>query len=913
MRLYGTDRTDFPRLFLREVDDWGLKSLDLVRPPQRFWGDDPAKLESLVRPAVDAARARALPSALELLRQVPEGDNLAALSRRSLARLHAWFLVAEDPQRRLESREIATLCHQASLVRHVLDNPELRRVMVADEVGLGKTVEVGLILAELLEVDPGLRVLYLAPARLVSNVRRELDRLDLSFRSWVAGTERDGTLDDPRVIASIHRASHPNHAAGFADSTWDVLVVDECHHLSDWARGGGKAVRKYRLVDELQSRLTTNGRLILLSGTPHQGHRDRFTNLVTLLKASDEPAEAISGRVIYRTKEDVRDWNGRPLFPRRQVNPAIMLDLSERHESWLRQIHELFEAPEGFGDPQGRAAGWRAGQALQWATSSVQAGLGYLVRQAIRAGWTLSQQALLKPALENLRPYRGGDPHEAPRALLERITKEVGRQGKSGDIADIEEDEDEDRWRPDPTLLSRCLEQAIEILRTEADAKWELIDRRLLADAGDEKVVLFAQPVETVTALAGYLQRKTGQRPALIVGNQSEEERQREIEAFWREDGPQYLVSSKAGGEGINLQIARRLIHVDVPWNPMDLEQRVGRVHRFMSRRTILVDTVVVKGSREEDMYAVARGKLQEIAATLVPADKLEMLFSRVMALVPPEQLSAMLGERALGPLTDDERDRVSSLITAGFERWREFHETYATIQEQIHSLDAGQAGWEDLADFAERYLAAETATGFAALQFCWDDGEVKEASVDARVLKIGKEHFSCGDHGGMPVTRGDGSRARPLGLNVPAVTAALREHGLGMQPSGAAHLRWPEEADLPDALSAPDPALVLVVARQSIRSADGSWREAAVTLSTHVRRRDGGMAELTGDDQARALRALRAARVRAKPWEGPDLFEGAAAWHDATLGGLYRPTEEDKVTSTRHAAFVVLAAIVGR
>ncbi|MBX3245557.1 MAG: DEAD/DEAH box helicase [Myxococcales bacterium] len=784
--------------------------------------------------------------------------------------------------------------------------------MIADEVGLGKTVEVGLILKELLDAEPGLRVLYLAPARLVSNVRRELDRLELSFRSWVAGSERDATLSDRRVIASIHRAAHPNHTASFTETSWDVLVVDECHHLSDWAKGGGKAVRKFRLVDELQSRLPANGRLILLSGTPHQGHRDRFSNLVRLLRSDGEPDAALSGRVIYRTKEDVRDWHGRPLFPRRQVNPATILELSPRHESWLRQIHELFEAPEGFGDPQGRAAGWRAGQALQWATSSVQAGLGYLVRQAIRAGWTLGSQPILEAALRHLRPYRGGDPNEAPAALLLRVSKEVRRQGTVGDVADIEEDEDEERWRPDPALLVRTLEQAIEILRTEADAKWELIDRRLLGDAGDEKVVLFAQPVETVTALCDYLERKTGQRPAMIVGNQTEEERQKEIETFWREKGPQYLVSSKAGGEGINLQLARRLVHVDVPWNPMDLEQRVGRVHRFMSRRTILVDTVVVKGSREEDMYAVARRKLEEIAATLVPAEKLEMLFSRVMALVPPEELSAMLGDSALGPLTDEERAHVSSLVTAGFERWREFHDTYASVQEQIQALDAGSADWQDLADFAERHLGADSATGFAALRFCWDEGEVREDSVDARVLRIGNEYFACGDHGGMPVTRSDGARARPLGLNLPAVAAALRQHGLGLQPGGAAHLRWADDATLPSVVATIEPVLLLVVARESIRSADGRWREAAVSLATHVRRSDGSTARLVGKEQAEVFRALLRAKVRAKPWEVPELLEGADAWHDETLRHWCRPSEGDQATSTRHAAFAVLATIVG-
>ena len=87
-------------------------------------------------------------------------------------------MVCEDPQRRLDAREVNTLAHQVSLVRHVLENSHLRRVLIADEVGLGKTVETGLVIAELLEANPGLRALYLAPARLVRNVWRESDKLE---------------------------------------------------------------------------------------------------------------------------------------------------------------------------------------------------------------------------------------------------------------------------------------------------------------------------------------------------------------------------------------------------------------------------------------------------------------------------------------------------------------------------------------------------------------------------------------------------------------------------------------------------------------------------------------------------------------------------------------------------------------
>lgn len=105
----------------------------------------------------------------------------------------------------MDAREVETLSHQVSLVWHVLQNDSLRRVMIADEVGLGKTVEAGLIIRALLDQRSELRILYLAPARLVNNVLTEFDRLRLPFRRWSA-QGADARLTDNMVVASIHRA-----------------------------------------------------------------------------------------------------------------------------------------------------------------------------------------------------------------------------------------------------------------------------------------------------------------------------------------------------------------------------------------------------------------------------------------------------------------------------------------------------------------------------------------------------------------------------------------------------------------------------------------------------------------------------------------------------------------------------------
>jgi len=114
------------------------------------------------------------------------------------------------------------------------------------------------------------------------------------------------------------------------------------------------------------------------------------------------------------------------------------------------------------------------------------------------------------------------------------------------------------------------LSEGLTVLREAGDGKWDLLNARVLDSAAPEKVVLFAQPIETVTALAAYLQRACGETPAVIVGGQSDEQRQAQIDLFWRADGPRFLVSSRAGGEGINLQIAHRLVHIacrGIRWN----------------------------------------------------------------------------------------------------------------------------------------------------------------------------------------------------------------------------------------------------------------------------------------------------------------------------------------------------------
>jgi hypothetical protein len=142
-----------PHVVFNEKDDFGITSLELVAPLRRLWGElenEPSVYVNNVDP-MDVAE---IASPAQLLKKLPATDNWNAQSKRSLASLTALSLIVEDPQRRLDAREVVTLAHQVSLVRYVLDQSPYRRILIGDEVGLGKTIEVGLIIRELLHADP---------------------------------------------------------------------------------------------------------------------------------------------------------------------------------------------------------------------------------------------------------------------------------------------------------------------------------------------------------------------------------------------------------------------------------------------------------------------------------------------------------------------------------------------------------------------------------------------------------------------------------------------------------------------------------------------------------------------------------------------------------------------------------------
>ena len=910
-------RDGIPCSVLRRVEEWGIPTLEIVSPPRRFWGDEPA-VRPVVESGVNAKRVTNVRSPAQILQSLSDSDNWAAQSKRTIARLRAHFLICEDPQRRMDARGVVTLSHQVSLVRHILDTENLARVLIADEVGLGKTVEAGLLVKQLLEAKPGSRILYLAPARLVNNVVREFDRLEICFRKWTS-TDGDARLTDGRIVASIHRAVNGRNFDAIVNTDpWDLIIVDECHHLSDWAAGGGDPVEQFKLVRDLISKQASDGRLVLMSGTPHQGNEIRFDNLLGLLKRPNEDNKALLGRVIYRAKDDIKDWRGNPLFPLRQVNEPIVVDLGPAYRQWLRDIHDFYKPPQtnGARRAQQRAAGWRCAQALQWAASSPDAGVGFLVRQAMRAGWAINN-SILKDALAALRPYRNGPVDEEIERLFSRIQRDIDRQKGYGDVEDIEDEEyldDSGLLRQQKSAMEVLLRGGLEILNGSPDVKWDLLREVILDPAGSEKVVMFAQPIETVTALAGYLQRKTGERPMMIFGGQTEADRAQAENTFRNCDEMRFLVSSRAGGEGINLQVARRLVHIDVPWNPMELEQRVGRIHRFGSRKKIIVDTLVVKDSREADAFRIAREKLTLIASAIVGPERFEAVFSRVMCLVPPEDLRDVLIDGRAAPLSSEDTVKISQMIESGFKAWNDFHDKFSKEQLAIRQQDAGLASWEDLAEFLVENGGATYIDGFRAQRFELVDGIVNpiEDSIKALRMPDGRQ-YACGDTQGAPVFTSSGEGALQLGLNLALVTKTLRNCAFPQTPCGAAYLRWPKETVDPLFVTE-QPGGVLIFLRQSLRAdPQGGWLEQSATLKCYFIGSDRAAVAIDGEARALLLRAFFNAAPRLKPTEDESISQILQTTECQLIEELRQPSETEIAQGIRYAVTPLVAAVVSR
>jgi len=348
----------------------------------------------------------------------------------------------------------------------------------------------------------------------------------------------------------------------------------------------------------------------------------------------------------------------------------------------------------------------------------------------------------------------------------------------------------------------------------------------------------------------------------------------------------------------------------------MELEQRVGRVHRFGSLRTILVYTLVVQGTREVDAYRVAREKLQVAFGDLAnDPQRFEALFSRVMSLIPPQQFEELLGAAPAGPISRATSEALGELVEQGLRSWKAFDKEFASQRAAIAGLNPGTATWEDVEKYLTDFVGAEPLPGWAVPAFEEAGDEVVSTLVDVPALRLDGQVFARVDSAGLLARDGQGREATPLGLNASAVLRHLRASALPERPTGAARLRPKDggvaafDAVLPPGVKRPFGLAAFI--RQEIRVESGNALERGVELRVFVVRSDGEMTEPDPPGRAALVRALMETSRVQNPDTSTSWPETLKKAESRVIPQLGRPTPDQFRDGVRYAVWPILAAVV--
>lgn len=532
---------------------------------------------------------------------------------------------------------VIPLPHQIRALSRALAGDRVR-YLLADEVGLGKTIEAGLILRELKLRGLVRRTLIIAPKGLVSQwvaemrvhfnehfqlvladdintlnrlvaggganaARRDANEFQghpgvPTFGPWslfdqvVAPMDSVKPLDRRRGWTAAQLTEHNRER--FEDlvaAGWDLVIVDEAHRLG----GSTDQIARFKLGQGLAEAAPY---LLLLSATPHQGKTDAFHRLVSLIDAQAFPdVESVTrARVqpyIIRTeKRQAINAAGDPLFLPRYTKLAPVA-WQARH--YLQQ--QLYEAVTEY-----------VRDGYNQAIHEKRTYIGFLMLLMQRL--VVSSTRAIRSTLERRLEVLAAPPEQLPLFSL----------GSDDDWADLDGQEQIElllrtrlrALKNERAQVKLLLETAARCEQLGPDAKSEaLLDwiYRLQAEEHDPelKVLVFTEFVPTQAMLQEFLTQR-GFPVICLNGSMSMEERQRVQEAFARE--VRILISTDAGGEGLNLQFCHVVINYDIPWNPMRLEQRIGRVDRIGQGHAVRAVNLIFEHSVEHRVRQVLEAKL---------------------------------------------------------------------------------------------------------------------------------------------------------------------------------------------------------------------------------------------------------------------------------------------------------------
>ena len=556
---------------------------------------------------------------LRRLRSLPDSLITGALDDplSVLSRAQALLIQSVNDQWGVFSRSRVTLLpHQLWVCRQVTRHWPTRW-LVADDVGLGKTIEAGLILEPLIASGRVRRILVLAPARLVPQWRARLKTMfDIRLQEFTTGQDRGRITfweTAYQVVASFHTLRHEKARARLlAAEPWDMVMVDEAHHFQAQER---TATLTYQLLRQLED-AGRIGSLVLFTGTPHRGKDYGFLALMQLVRPDlfdpgrdvDEQLSRLPQAMIRNNKALATDLQGNKLFLPVSTEP-VDYAYSTAEADFYRTISAFIL--------DGRAYALSLTGRQQTARMLVLIALQKLAASSIAA---------IRRALERRR--------DRLKDALPSVVSGVEEDAETlDDAAEAEESrpsdltlllvKDEIKRLDEIIDLSRQIKQESKVARLLG-----LIKERLGAD---EPLLLFTEYKATQALVFAALEDRFGKGCAgfingderLIVPPADGAGRVLNLSRDTAADDFNYgrtrfLIATEAGGEGIDLQErCATLVHVDLPWNPMRLHQRVGRLNRYGQKRAVQVFLLRNPETVEARIWALLEQKLGRIQGAL--------------------------------------------------------------------------------------------------------------------------------------------------------------------------------------------------------------------------------------------------------------------------------------------------------
>lgn len=560
------------------------------------------------------------------------------------------------------------LPHQI-LLTHEIVAADRRRFLVADDVGLGKTIETGMVIRELISRGLALRVLIVCPAGLVKNWQRELqDCFRLRFEILRMDFQDSGAMaweHHHRVIASIDTLKQPARMERLlAGPKWDLIIFDEAHHLSRTRYGKRvQPTQNFRLAESVRGHTRD---LLFLSATPHQGDAFQFWSLIQLLddQLFDSPESMLDHRgllsrvMIRRMKREVTYADGTPVFMRRQVITerfqlaARERAFYERLSDYLREGYGVAGVGENKTTSQQRAVGFVMTTFQKIMSSSPRA-----IRQALRrrllvlllreqiglelkraagdgsesipAKIVALQEEMRGLAVQILELASGPAQWTEADAYIAGMKRQLSRKlaAEESTAWSLDGDEDADEVMLAETNIpneGELVRELIRIVPQGTDRKFDTLVRaveQLRSENGDERFIVFTQYRETLEFVREELGKLYGADKIVAVKGGPLDDKIAAVEQFWDPQGARILISTSAGSEGINLQVCRILFNYDLPWNPMAIEQRIGRIHRYGQQDTVQVYNLLAEDTVEQRIYDLLDEKLADIARTIGKVD----------------------------------------------------------------------------------------------------------------------------------------------------------------------------------------------------------------------------------------------------------------------------------------------------